>query len=82
LDLLAIEKMDATLTYALLAGVALVILAVIVKAALRWAFKIIAVLLVLAALAVGTWLWFNSSNRQQQHDRTATPTRRATPAQH
>lgn len=74
--------MDRTFTYALLAGVALVICAVIVKAALRWTFKIFAALLVLAALAVGTWLWFNRSDRQPQHDKTATPTRRASPAQH
>jgi cytoskeletal protein RodZ len=74
--------MDRTLTYALLGGVALVIIAVIVKAALRWALKIFALLIVIAALAVGAWLWFNHSNRQLQHDRTATPTRRTTPAQH
>jgi len=74
--------MDSTLIYALLAGIALVVFAVIVKAALRWAFKIFAALLVLAALAVGTWLWFNRSDRQPQHEKTATPTRRATPAQH
>jgi DMSO reductase anchor subunit len=74
--------MDRTLTYALLAGVALVILAVIVKAALRWIFKLCAVLLVLAALAVGTWLWFNYSNQQPQPERTPIPTRRATPPQH
>ena len=74
--------MDSTLIYALIAGVALVILAVIVKAALRWAFKIFAALLVLTALAVGTWLWFNRSDRQPRHEKTAAPTRRATPAQH
>jgi len=74
--------MDSTLIYALIAGVALVILALIVKAALRWAFKIFAVLLVLAALAVGTWIWFKYSNPQAQHERTQAPTRRAAPAQH
>ena len=71
--------MDSTLIYALLVGIALVLLVVIVKAALRWAFRIFAVLIVIAALAVGALLWFN---RQPQHERTATPTRRATPAQH
>jgi hypothetical protein len=55
---------------------------VIFKVALGWAFKIFAALLVLAALAVGSWLWFNLSDRQPQHEKTATPTRRATPAQH
>jgi len=74
--------MDSTLIYALLAGIALVVIVVIVKAALRWAFKIFAVLLVLAVLTIGTWLWFNRSGRQPQHEKTATPTRRATPAQH
>jgi len=71
--------MDTTLTYALLAGVALVIVAVIVKAALRWAFKVFAFILVLAVLAVGTWLWFNYSTPRPQHERPASPTRRATP---
>jgi len=69
--------MDSTLIYALLAGIALVVIVVIVKAALRWAFKIFALLLVLAVLTIGTWLWFN-----RQPQRTATPTRRAIPAQH
>ena len=73
--------MDNTLTYALLAGIGLVFLAVIVKAALRWAFKVFAVLLVLAAVAVGTWLWFKSLD-QPQRERPATSTKRATPAQH
>jgi len=74
--------MDSTLIYALLAGIALVVFAVIVKTALRWAFKIFAALLVLAALAVGTWLWFSRSDRQPQHEKTATPTGRGNPAQH
>jgi|GEM_PF-2675655 len=74
--------MDSTLTYALVAGVALVMLAVIMKAALRWIFKAFAVLLVLAALAVGVCLWFNRSDRQPEHERTFPPTRRAAPAQH
>jgi membrane protein implicated in regulation of membrane protease activity len=72
--------MDSTLTYALVAGVALVMLAVIVKAALRWIFKVFAVLFVLTALAVGIWLWFNRSDRQPEHERTSAPTRRAAPA--
>jgi DMSO reductase anchor subunit len=74
--------MDSTLIYALIAGVALVILAVILKAALRLAFKVFAVMLVLMAIAVGTWLWFNRPDRQSQHEPRPTPTRRATPAQH
>jgi len=74
--------MDSTLTYALVAGVALVMLAVIAKAALRWIFKVFAVLFVLIALAIGIWLWFNRSGRQPEHERTFPPTRRAAPAQH
>jgi hypothetical protein len=71
--------MDSTLAYALIAGVALVMVAVILKAALRWAFKVFAMLIVIAALAVCIWVWFNYSNRQSLHQRT--PTRRVTPAQ-
>jgi len=74
--------MDSTLIYALIAGVALVILAVLVKAALRWALKIFALLLVLMAIAVGTWLWFKRPDRQSQPEPRPSPTRRATPAQH
>jgi uncharacterized membrane protein YwaF len=73
--------MDSTLTYALLTGVGLVILVVIVKAALRLAFKVFAFLIVLAALALGTWLWLNYSDRQSSSEKTASPSRRATPAQ-
>ena len=71
--------MESTLIYALLVGIALVVFAVLLKAALRWAFKIFAALLVIVALAVGAYLWFN---RQPQPERTSTPSRRATPAQH
>lgn len=74
--------MDSTLIYALIAGVALVILAVIVKATLRWTFKIFAVLLVLMAIALGTWLWFKRPDHQSQHEPRPSPTRRATAAQH
>jgi len=74
--------MDSTLIYALIAGVALVILAVIVKATLRWALRIFAVVLVLMAIAVGTWLWFKRPDRQSQHEPRPSPSRRATPAQH
>jgi hypothetical protein len=74
--------MDRTLTYALITGVAVVVLAVILKAALRWAFKLVAFLLVLAALAGGTWLWFNYSNQPSHSERSAGAPRRATPAQH
>src|SRR5262245_17558958 len=80
-DLLLLT-MDNTLTYSLLVGVALVILCVIVKTALRWALKVFAVLLVLTVLAVGTWLWFNSEARSPQHERPTISTRRATPSQH
>ena len=74
--------MDATLTYALIAGVSLVILAVIVKAVLRWTFRIFAFLLVLAALVGGTWLWINYSNQKAQSEPLTHTPRRATTAQH
>ncbi|HEY6245547.1 MAG TPA: hypothetical protein VIX17_16475 [Pyrinomonadaceae bacterium] len=74
--------MDSTLIYALIAAVALVILAVIVKAALRWAFKIFALLLVLMAIAVGIWLWLKRPDRQSQNEPRPSPTRRATSTQH
>ena len=69
--------MDNTLIYALAAGIALVILAVIAKATLRWIFKVFAFLIMLAALAVGSWLWFNYSGRQSETKAAVSPTRRA-----
>ena len=74
--------MDATLTYALIVGVGLVIFFVILKAALRFAIKLFAVLLVLAALAGGTWLWFNYPNQQSHIERSSGASRRTSPSQH
>ena len=53
--------MDSTLTYSLLAGLAIVLLFVIARIALRWIFKLAIILIALVLLIGAAWFWFNQS---------------------
>lgn len=68
--------MDATLIYALLAGIALVMLFVAARFALRWAFRLAIICLILLIMLGGAWFWYNDSDdRRETKPRTA-PTQR------
>jgi energy-coupling factor transporter transmembrane protein EcfT len=74
-----IGEMNNVLTYSILAGIAIVIVFVIFKAALRWTFKVVVVVLALAALAGGTLWWFSNSDQRTQNKLVPNPGNRANP---
>ena len=70
--------MDTTFVYAIVAGVALVLLLFVARVAIRWIIRLVlAGLLLVVVLGGVAWWWFNQSPRQTDSPRP-TATRRAT----
>ena len=69
-------KMDTTLLYSVLAGIALVLLFIVARVALRWAFRLAIICLVLLIMLGGAWFWFYEAPRQPQAKPGPTPTQR------
>ena len=71
--------MDQALAYAMIAGLALVLLFLVVRFAFRWIIRLVIIaLIVLIALGGTAWWWFNKpSSRQPETNVRSTPTRRA-----
>ena len=71
--------MDSTLVYAVVGGIALVLIFFIARLAIRWAIRLIIIgLLIVAALGGVAWWWLSRTTQSDAQPRT-TPTRRATP---
>jgi hypothetical protein len=71
--------MDQALTYAMMAGLALVLLFLVIRFAFRWIVRLVIIgLILLIALGGTAWWWFNKpSSRQPETNVRSTPTRRA-----
>ena len=71
--------MDQALAYAMIAGLALVLLFLVVRFAFRWIIRLVIIaLIVLIALGGMAWWWFNKpSSRQPETNVRSTPTRGA-----
>ncbi len=70
--------MESSLVYAVVGGIALVLIFFIARLALRWAIRLVIIgLLIVAALGGVAWWWLNRTTQSDAKPRT-TPTRRAT----
>jgi energy-coupling factor transporter transmembrane protein EcfT len=70
--------MDTTFLYSVLLGIALVLLFVVARVALRWAFRLaIICLILLIMLGSAAWVSFNYFHRQREVKPRSVPTRRA-----
>ncbi len=70
--------MEISLVYAVVGGIALVLIFFIARLAIRWAIRLIIIgLLLVAALGGVAWWWLSRTTQSDAKPRT-TPTRRAT----
>jgi len=71
--------METSLVYAVVGGIALVLIFFIARLAIRWAIRLVIIgLLIVAALGGVAWWWLSRTTQSDAKAR-ATPTRRATP---
>ena len=71
--------MEISLVYAVVGGIALVLIFFIARLAIRWAIRLAIIgLLIIAALGGVAWWWLSRTTQSDAKPR-ATPTRRATP---
>ena len=71
--------METSLVYAVVGGIALVLIFFIARLAIRWAIRLVVIgLLIVAALGGVAWWWLSRTTQSDAKPR-ASPTRRATP---
>ena len=68
--------MDTTLLYSVLAGIAIVLLFIVARVALRWAFRLAIICLVLLIMLAGAWFWFHDSPHQPRANPRSAPAQR------
>jgi ABC-type enterobactin transport system permease subunit len=71
--------METSLVYAVVGGIALVLIFFIARLAIRWAIRLIIIGLLIVAVLGGVAWWWLSRTTQSDAKPRATPTRRATP---
>jgi hypothetical protein len=71
--------MDNAIVYAVVGGIALVLLFFIARFAIRWAIRLTVVGLILV-LGGAAWWWYNQPSTERENRPRPAPTRRATSA--